>query len=89
MLQLFFYCSLALLTKNFEYLSNNVLGQDGLICDDVGCRRGFNKGGDKIYDVGLDHNKILEGMVYNNQVVPPHVAPIGSSVILVDGGSIP
>ena len=35
-------------TKNFDTLFNNVLGQDGTICDDVGWWGGLNKDVDSI-----------------------------------------
>ena len=54
--------------KNFESLFNNVLGQDGIICEDVGWWSGFNKVDDRIYDVDIGLHDIVEGMGSNNQV---------------------
>ena len=49
----------------------------------------FKKGGDGIEDVGIGLGDIVEGIGINNQLSPPHVSPIGSSVIVVDGGNTP
>ena len=78
-----------LFTKNLESLFNNVLGQYGLICDNVGWWSGFNKCGDRIYDIDMGLSEIVEFMGSNNQFVPDHGALIGSTVIVVDGGGIP
>ena len=59
LMQLFSYCSLAFFTKTFESLFNTVLGQDGLIFDDVGWWSGLNKVGDSIYDVDIILPNIL------------------------------
>ena len=67
---------------------NNVMVQDGLICDDVGWWSEINKGGDRIYDIDIVLCDILEGMWANSQVVLVHGSPIGSSGIVVDGGRI-
>ena len=88
LLQLFPYCSLDFFTKTFEYLFNNVLGQDGIICDDVGCWSGINKGDDSIYDVDIGLCDISEVMEANNQVAPAHESPIGSPIVVVDGEGI-
>ena len=88
LLQLFSYCSLAFFTKTFESLFNTVLGQDGLIFDDVGWWSGLNKGNNIIYDVDIILPDILEGMGDKNLIDPYHRAPIGSPIILVDGGRI-
>ena len=74
--------------KNIEYLFNNVLGKDGLICDDVGWWSGFNKGGNSINGVGIGLNDIVEGMGTNNQITSSHEGPIGYSTILIYGGII-
>ena len=71
-----------------QYLFNTALGQDGIICDDVGWWSELNNCGDSIYDVGISLRDIVEGMGANNQVVPYHRGPIGSSAIEVDGGRI-
>ena len=88
LLQLFPYCSLDFFTKTFEYLFNNALGQDGIVCDDVGCCSGINKGDDSIYDVDIGLREILEGMGANNQVAQAHGSSIGSPIVVVDGGGI-
>ena len=88
LLQLFLYCSLDFSTKNFESLFNTVLVQDSLISDDVGCCSGLNKGCGIIYDVDKGLRNIVEGMVSNKQVVLDHGFPIGSSIIVVDGGRV-
>ena len=88
LLQLFSHCSLAFTPKQVESLFNNVLGQDGIICDDVGWWSGFNEGGDSIEDIAIGLGYIVEFMGTNNQVDPSHGAPIGSSIIAVDGGRI-
>ena len=67
---------------------NTRIFQDGLICDDVVWWSRFNKGGDSIYKVDIGLHDIVEGMESNNEVVPVHGAPIGSSVILFDGDRI-
>ena len=36
-----------------KQLSPTAMCKDGIICDDVGCRSGLNKGGDTIYDVDI------------------------------------
>ena len=59
LLQLFLYCSLTFLTKNFESLFNTVLDQDGLICDYIGWWCGLNKGGDIIYDIDIGLHYIV------------------------------
>ena len=86
---IFLYCSLDFLNQKLESVFNTVLGQDGIICDDVGWWSGFNNGGDRIYGVDIGLHNIVEVMETNNQVDPAHGAPIGSSVIVVDGGIIP
>ena len=86
LLQIFFYWSLFFTPQNIESLSNTVLGQDVLICDDVGWWIGLNKGGDVIYSVDIGLRNIVEGKGTNNQVTPAHGAPIWSSIIVVDGG---
>ena len=68
---------------------NIVLVQDSLICDDVGLWNNLNKGGDRIYDIDIGLQDILEGIVSNNQVVPSDGAPIVYFIIVVDGGMIP
>ena len=68
---------------------NTVLGQDGLICDDVGWQSRLNKGGGRIYDVGIGILETMEGTGSSNQAVPDHGAMIGSSFILVDVERIP
>ena len=65
LLLIFLYFSLAFFTKNLESLSNNVLGKDGLTCDDVGWWIGFNKGGNIIYDVDIGILQHCRG--YGNQ----------------------
>ena len=85
MLQLFLYYSLAFFIKNLEYLLYIVLGQDGLICDDVGWWSGFNKCGNIIDDVEIGFYNTVEGMGTNNYIVTPHGSPIGSSIIIVYG----
>ena len=67
---------------------SNLLGQDGLIWDDVGWRSGFNKSGDRIEIFDIILGDIVWGMGTNNQVTPTYGAPIGSSIIVVDGGNI-
>ena len=67
---------------------DTVLGQYGLIFDDVGWWSGFNKGGHGIDIVDICLGDIVEGMGNKNQVTPPHGYPIGSSVIVFDGGMI-
>ena len=63
------------------------MGQDGLICDDVGWESGIKKAGNIIYNVDIGLWEILEGMGPNNQSVPAHGSKIGSSIIVVDGES--
>ena len=65
------------------------MGQDGLVFDDVGWWRGFKNGGDSIYDIYIGLCEIVEVMGINNYVSLSHGAPIGSSIIVADGGSIP
>ena len=65
------------------------MGQGGIICDDVGWWSGLNKGGDSIDDVYIGLGVIVKGMGTKNHVGTSHGVPIGSSVILIDGGRIP
>ena len=88
MLQLFPYFSLNFF-RDLESLFNTVLGQDCLICDDVGLCSGLNRVGYSIYDIGIGLRNIVEGIVTNNMVAPTHGAPIGSYNIEVDDGRIP
>ena len=74
--------------KKCESLFKNFLGQDSLICDDVGWWSGFNKGDDSIYDVDIRLHNIVEVMGSDNQVYTSHGAPIDSSIIAFDGGRI-
>ena len=76
-------------TKNLECLFNNLLGQDGLICDDVGWWSGFNKGGNDIDGVYIVFYNAVEGMRTNNYCVIDHGALIGYYIIATDGGRIP
>ena len=55
-----------LFTKNFYFLSNNVLGQDGLVCDDVCWWSRFNKGDDIVYVIVVWLRNIVEGKGSNN-----------------------
>ena len=89
MLQLFLYHRLAFFTKNIESLFNTVLGQDGIICDDICWWSGFNKSGDIIDGIYIGPCNIVELMGTNNKVSPAHVALIGSSTIVVYGRRIP
>ena len=50
---------MAFFYKNFESLFNTVLGQDGLICDDVGWWSALNKGSYGIDDVDIGFGKIM------------------------------
>ena len=54
------------LTKNIESLFNTVLGQDSLICDDVGWWGGFKKGGNSIDDADIGFCNTMEVMGTNN-----------------------
>ena len=75
-------------SKECESLFNTVLGQDGLICDDVGWWSGFNKGGYGIGNICRCIVNIVEGMGNSNKVAPPHGATIGSYIMVVDGERI-
>ena len=55
-----------LYTKYIDSQNNNVMGQDGLICDDVGWWIGFNEGGNSIEDVDIGFCSTVEGMGTNN-----------------------
>ena len=66
LLILFLYCSLDFFTKNLWSLFNTVLGQDGIICYDVGSWSGLNKGGNGIDDIVIGFCNTVEGMVTNN-----------------------
>ena len=59
LLQFVLYWIITFFTKNFESLFNTLLGQDGLICDDVGWWSGLNKGGDIIYNVDIGFGDIV------------------------------
>ena len=74
--------------KTYKSLFNTILGQYGIISDDVGWCIGFNKGGDMIYNVDIGLRVILMGVGNNNQSAPSDGSLIGSSIIVVDGGSI-
>ena len=54
LMQLFLYCSLALITKDPEYLFDNAFIQDVIVCDDIGWWIGFDTGGNSIDNVGLE-----------------------------------
>ena len=69
---------MAFFYKNFESLFNTVLGQDGLICDDVGWWSALNKGSYGIDDVDIGFGKIMQGMGTNNKVDPLDGVLIGS-----------
>ena len=56
-------------SKNFESLFNTVLGQDGLIFDDVGWWSGFNKGCDIVHGVEIGIGKIVEGVGKKNRLL--------------------
>ena len=86
--EIIFIIQSRLFPKNFHPLFNIVLGQDGLIYDDVGWWSGRNKGYDRIENIGIGLGDIVEVIGTNNQVAPYHGSPIGSSVIVVDGGRI-
>ena len=58
---MFLHCNLAFFYKDFDYLFDTILVQDGLICDDVGLWSRLNKGSDGIDDVGIGLGKIMEG----------------------------
>ena len=66
LLYLFFYFSLYLLTKEHEYLFDNVLRQDGLICDDVGWWSGLEKGGNIINNVDVGFCNTVKFIGSNN-----------------------
>ena len=66
LLQLFSYWSVAFFTNNLEALFNTELGQDGLVCDDIGWLSGFKKGGNRIDDVDIGFWNAMEGMGTNN-----------------------
>ena len=84
----FFIAALNFFTKNLESLFNTVLGQDGIICNGVGLWSGFTKCGNSIADVGIGFCNNMEGTGTNNWVAPAYGAPIGSNIIVVDGGRI-
>ena len=88
-MQLFSYCNLSIPPKTFESLFNTVLGQDGLIFDDVGWWSGFNKGCDIVHGVDIGIGKIVEGVGTKKQVAPDHGDPTGSTIIVVEGENIP
>ena len=67
---IFLYCSLDFLNQKLESVFNTVLGQDGIICDDVGWWSGFNKGGNIIDAVDIEFWNTVEGMLTNNEVAP-------------------
>ena len=48
-----------------------VLFQDGLICDNVGWWSGFNKYGDRIYDIDMGLSEIVEFMDPTNRLFQP------------------
>ena len=89
LLQLFSHCSLAFLSKTFESIIDTVFFSDDLIFDNIGWWSGFNKGGYGFDDVDIGIGYIMKGAGTNNQVYPHHGALIGSSIIVVGGGSIP
>ena len=87
--QLFSHCSLEFLSEDLKSLLDDILGQDGFMCDDVSWWRRFNKISDGVNDVDVGHVEIMEFVGTNNQVAPSHGASIGYFVIVVDVGSIP
>ena len=76
-------------SNDFKSLFGAVLGQDGIICDDVGCFIGFNKGSYGIDDFDIGLGKIMEGTGTNNQVAPSHGTSVGSLIVVVYGEGIP
>ena len=89
LLQLFLYCSLDFLSGDLKSLIDDILGQDGFICDDFGWWSRFNKSSNGVNDVDIGHVEIMEFVGTNNQVAPSHGASIEYFVIVVDVGSIP
>ena len=77
------------MSNDSKSLFDNVLGQDGLICGDVGWWSKFMKGSDGVENVDIGLDEIMEDTCSINQVDPSHGASIGSFVIVVDGGRIP
>ena len=65
MIQLFLYFNLYFFTKTFESLFNNLIGQDGIICDFVGWWSGLKKCVNSI-DNDIDLDNTLESMGTNN-----------------------
>ena len=57
-MQCFSYRNLALFTKKIKSLFSTVLGQYGLIFDDIGWWSGISKGGDSTYDIDTGLNDI-------------------------------
>ena len=70
----FLTAALTFFTKKVESLFNNVLCQDGIICDDVGWWSGFNKVRDGVDNVDIGIGNIMEGTGSNNQSDPYHIA---------------
>ena len=88
LLQLLLHCSLGFFSKLFYSLFDTILIQDSIIVDNVGCWSGLNKVGDETDNVGIGLGKIVEVTGTYNQVALSYGAPIGSSIIVVDGGRI-
>ena len=74
--------------KFVDFLFDNVMFQDGLICDDVGLCSEFNKFWDGIVDIDIVLGDITEGTGTNNKVYTYHGALIGSIIVVADGGRI-
>ena len=88
LLQLFFHCSLASFFKYLKSVFDAVLGQDGLIFDDVGWWIRFKKVSDVVDGIDIGHGNVVEGTGTKNKVSPYHVASIVSFIIVVGGGRI-
>ena len=87
-LQIIFALKPQFFSKDLKYLFDTVLGQDGMIFDDVGWWSRFNKGKNGVDNFGIGLEKIMEGTGTNNQVAPSHGYSIGYFIILFDGGRI-
>ena len=77
-----------LFSKDLKSVFDAVLGQDGLIFDDVGWWIRFKKVSDGVDGIDIGHGNVVEGTGTKNQVSPYHVASIVSFIIVVGGGRI-
>ena len=89
LLQLFSHRSFDFLSKYLKALLDDLLSQDGLICDDIGWCSRLKISSNRVNGIYIGLGDIMEGTGTRNQVAPSHGASIGSIIIVVDVGRMP